>query len=163
MLWRVEAEASRAVLIDDAVPAAAAALPLTRLSSAEPFIDTPLPGAGSSVRLAQTADPAWRATLDGTALVPAAAAANGQAPGLQEFALPAGAQGQLVVVVDDGPRTRWLWAQAIAWVVVAILALPARRSAGDDDADDDIDPDADAADAIESDAIESAQRKEVEA
>jgi hypothetical protein len=47
------------------------------------------------------------------------------------------------VSIDDGPRTRWLWAQAIAWLVVAVLALPARRSAGDDDADGDIDADAD--------------------
>ena len=157
VLWRVEAEASRAVLVADAVPPTASPLPLARPSSAEPFIDTPLPDAGSGVRLAQTADPAWRAMLDGTALAPAASA-DGKAPVLQEFALPAGAQGQLVVAVDDGPRTRWLWAQAIAWVVVAILALPARRSAGDDDADDDIDPDADAADAAGSD-----YRKEVEA
>ena len=145
VLWRVQPEASRAVLLDDAVPATATPVPLAQLSSAEPFIDTDLSSSGVSLRLAQTADPAWRATLDGAALAPVSAEAD--APGLQEFALPPAAQGQLVVTIDDAPRTRWLWAQAIAWLVVAVLALPARRAAGDDDADDDIDPDGDAASA----------------
>ena len=155
VLWRVQAEASRVVLVGGDTPEAETALPLARLSSAEPFVDTPLPGAGIGVRLAQTADPAWRATLDGAAL--AAVGVDGDAPGLQEFALPAGAEGDLVVAVDDGPRTRWLWAQVIAWVVVAILALPARRAAGDDDADDDIDPDADSA---AGDALDAATARE---
>jgi hypothetical protein len=31
-------------------------------------------------------------------------------------------------------------------LVIAVLALPARRSAGDDDADGDVDPDGDAVD-----------------
>ena len=147
VLWRVEAEASRAVVVDDATPGSETPLPLVRLSSAEPFVDTVLPSSGStlaaagtSVRLAQTADPAWRATLAGAPLSPSTVT-EGDGPALQEFALPADAQGSLVVSIDDSARTRWLWAQAIAWLVVAVLALPARRSAGDDDADDDIDPD----------------------
>ena len=108
-------------------------------------------------RLAQTADPAWRATLDGTALSTPAEGSQAASPALQEFALPADAQGALVVSIDDGPRTRWLWVQAIAWLVVAILALPARRSAGDDDADGDIDPDAEAA----TDPVIADEREEV--
>jgi hypothetical protein len=146
VLWRVEAEASRVVRVDDATPPSEAPLPLVRLSSAEPFVDTMLTAPGALVRLAQTADPAWRATLDGAALSAPAAPAEADGPVLQEFALPADAQGSLVVSVDDAPRTRWLWAQAIAWLVIAVLALPARRSAGDDDADGDIDPDGDASD-----------------
>ena len=144
VLWRVEAEASRAVVVDDATDGSETPLPLARLSSAEPFVDAPLPASGSAVRLAQTADQAWRATLDGDPLA-ASPVAEGDGPGLQEFTLPAGAQGALVVSIDDSARTRWLWAQAIGWLVVAVLALPARRSAGDDDADDDIDPDGEAA------------------
>ena len=154
VLWRVEAEASRAVVTDAATPGSETPLPLARLSSAEPFVDTVLPASGSAVRLAQTADPAWRATLEGAPLT-TVAVADGDGPGLQEFALPPGAQGSLVVSIDDSARTRWLWAQAIAWLVVAVLALPARRSAGDDDADDDIDPDGDAAsDAVDKDISE---------
>ena len=144
VLWRVEAEASRAVVVDDATDGSETPLPLARLSSAEPFVDAPLPASGSAVRLAQTVDQAWRATLDGDPLA-ASPVAEGDGPGLQEFTLPAGAQGALVVSIDDSARTRWLWAQAIGWLVVAVLALPARRSAGDDDADDDIDPDGEAA------------------
>lgn len=155
ILWRVQAEASRAVLVDDAVPPLETPLPLVRLSSAEPFVDTSIAAGGDVIRLAQTADPAWRATLDGTALSTPAEGSQAASPALQEFALPADAQGALLVSIDDGPRTRWLWVQAIAWLVVAILALPARRSAGDDDADGDIDPDAEAAtDPVSADACE---------
>ncbi len=146
VLWRVEAEASRVVLVDDATPPSETPVPLVRLSSAEPFVDILLTAPGALVRLAQTADPAWRATLDGAALSAPAAPAQADGPVLQEFALPSDAQGALVVSVDDAPRTRWLWAQAIAWLVIAVLALPARRSAGDDDADGDVDPDGDAVD-----------------
>ncbi len=145
VLWRVEAEASRVVVVDDATPPVSTPLPLVRLSSAEPFVDITLPAPGTSVRLAQTADPAWRATLDGVPLSPPEVGVEEGEPTLQGFALPADAQGALVVSIDDGPRTRWLWAQAIAWLVVAVLALPARRSAGDDDADADVDPDGEAA------------------
>jgi hypothetical protein len=145
VLWRVQAEASRAVLVDDALPPLETPLPLVRLSSAEPFVDTSIAAGAAVIRLAQTADPAWRATVDGTALSTPSEGSQVASPALQEFALPSDAQGTLVVSIDDGPRTRWLWAQAIAWLVVAILALPARRSAGDDDADADIDPDAEAA------------------
>ena len=160
VLWRVEAEASRAVIVDDATPGSEIPLPLARLSSAEPFVDTVLPSGGSVVRLAQTADPAWRATLEGVPLA-ASSIAEGDGPGLQEFALAADAQGALVVSIDDSARTRWLWAQAIAWLVVAVLALPARRSAGDDDADDDIDPDGDAANDAVNDVTHDDKAEEV--
>lgn len=137
VLWRVEAETSRALLVDDEDEFTP--LPLVRLSSAEPFVDTSITGPGSTVRLAQTADGAWRATLDGVALEPV----TGE-QGLQAFDSASASGGQLVVSIDDGPRTRWLWAQVIAWIVIAVLALPARRSAGDDDADADVDPDGEA-------------------
>lgn len=139
VLWRVQAEASRVVLIDGATPPVETPLPLVQLSSAEPFVDTTLTQSGAVVRLAQTADPAWRASLDGADLSSATAV---EGPLLQEFTLPAGAQGSLLITIDDGPRTLWLWAQVLAWLVVAVLALPARRSSGDDDADADVDPDA---------------------
>jgi GT2 family glycosyltransferase len=153
VLWRVEGQTSRAVEVNgDGI--AIGPLPLVRLSSAEPFIDASLPvsGQAASVRLAQTADPLWRGTVDGVALEPTSVDATDSASstsagvGLQEFALAPGSQGRLVIAIDDGPRTRWLWAQAIAWIVVAVLALPARRSAGDYDADDGDDADADVSD-----------------
>jgi GT2 family glycosyltransferase len=144
VLWRVESETSRAALVD--AEASVTPLPLTRLSSAEPFVDTTIQGTATEVRLAQTSDPAWRASVDGVPLESAVAAEGSQAGSLQAFVLAAGSQGQLSVSIDDGPRTRWLWAQVITWIVVVVLALPARRSAGDDDADADIDPDGEAAD-----------------
>jgi hypothetical protein len=146
VLWRVEGETSRVVVADSA-SGDATPVPLVRLGSAEPFVDAPVSAPATDVRLAQTADPAWRAVLDGVVLAPVDSGDVGA--GLQAFELPAGASGQLVVDVDDSPRTRWLWAQAIAWVVVAILALPARRSSRDDDADDDVDPDGEAAETDE--------------
>lgn len=150
VLWRVEAPTSRVSLVDAA--GEIDPLPLARLTSAEPFVDSEVTSTGAVVRLAQTADPAWRASLDGTAL-PVAAADNtapdpvddGASPGVQAFEIAGEGPGRLVVSIDDGPRTRWLWAQALAWLVVAVLALPARRSAGDDDADADVDPDGEAA------------------
>ena len=146
VLWRVEAPTSRASLVDAA--GEVEPLPLARLTSAEPFVDSTVTSAGATVRLAQTADPAWRALLDGAALPVATAddpADEAGSPGLQAFEMTGGQSGRLVVSIDDGPRTRWLWAQALVWLVVAVLALPARRSAGDDDADADIDPDGEAA------------------
>ena len=142
VLWRVEAESSRAVLLgaDESITP----LPLAQLASAEPFVDTAVQTPATGIRIAQTADPAWRATLDGEPLAPAGQL-EGAASGLQAFDVASGAQGPLIIEIDDSARTRWLWAQAIAWLVIAVLALPARRSAGDDDADADIDPDGDAA------------------
>jgi len=155
VLWRVESEASRVVLVTEpGTPPTP--VPLVRMSSAEPFVDAPVVVAGGVVRLAQTEDPAWRATLDGVSL--ASVSIEGSA-GLQGFELPAGG-GQLVVDIDDGPRTRWLWAQAIAWLVIGVLALPARRATSDDDADDGIDLDADA-DAGAGDAVAVAVEGEV--
>ena len=108
----------------------------------------------------RVAHPAWRAILEGAPLT-ASSITEGDGPALQEFALPADAQGSLVVSIDDSARTRWLWAQAIAWLVVAVLALPARRSAGDDDADDDIDPDGDAANDAVNDVTHDDKAEEV--
>lgn len=154
VLWRVEEPTSRVALVDSA-SGEISALPLVRLSSAEPFVDSTISPPGTDVRLAQTADPAWRATLAGVTLE----APTGQqdSPGLQSFVIPGSAAGQLVVSIDDGPRTRWLWAQAIAVIVVVVLALPARRSAGDDDADADIDPDGE----VESDDSDDTERSKV--
>jgi len=142
VLWRVQGQSSRVVLAQGDSGDVRSPLPLVELGSAEPFVDSRVTAGGdASVLLAQTADPLWRATLDGVDLPAAPVDSDAEGPSLQAFPLPANAQGQLVVAVDDGPRTRWLWAQAIAWVVVAILALPARRAGSDDDADDGIDLD----------------------
>ncbi len=146
VLWRVQGQSSRVVLAQGAAGDIRSPLPLVELGSAEPFIDSRVTAGSDAVALlAQTGDPLWRATLDGIDL-PAApadtdATSDTEGSALQSFPLPANAQGQMVVTIDDGPRTRWLWAQALAWLVVAILALPARRTGSDDDADDGIDLD----------------------
>jgi GT2 family glycosyltransferase len=143
VLWRVDGQTSRVVLQPDAGSPESTPLPLAQLPSAEPFVDSQVVASGGVVRLAQTSDPLWRANLDGVPLTPTPSEAPDGEPTLQEFALPDEATGQLTIAIDDTPRTLWLWAQAIAWIVVAVLALPARRSAGDDDADADLDPDTD--------------------
>lgn len=140
VLWRVESESSRVTVVG--ADGTIAPLPTVRLSSAEPFVDTTTTTPAAGLRLAQTADAAWRATLDGQPL--AAAERDDATASLQAFDISPAAAGEVVVSIDDGPRTRWLWAQIIALVVVTILALPARRSAGDDDADADVDPDGEA-------------------
>lgn len=150
VLWRVAPEASRVTVVGPEVSdgVTVTPVPIVRLSSAEPLVDSPLTAAQGSVRIAQTADPAWRATLDGVALSPGERDIPGVGAGLQQFVVASPAGGQLVVTIDDSSRTRWLWAQVIFLFVVIILALPGRRATGDDDADDGVDADIAAKDEV---------------
>jgi hypothetical protein len=63
---------------------------------------------------------------------------------------------RVLIDIDSGGRTTWLWIQGIAVLLVIILALPAsRRSGRPDTADDAIDPDVpvEDADALDPDAM----------
>ena len=143
VLWRVAPEASRVTVLnrDASDGITVTPVPIVQLSSAEPLVDSSLAAAQGSVRIAQTADSAWRATLDGVALPPAERETAGVDGALQQFVLASPSGGQLVVTIEDSTRTRWLWAQGIVLFVVIILALPGRRAIGDDDADDGVDAD----------------------
>lgn len=83
------------------------------------------------LRLADTADVGWTATLDGKPLT--RTTVDGWAQG---FELPA--SGGRLDVTFDAPmsHTGWLWAQGALAVVLVVLALPGRRRDVDDDLPD---------------------------
>ncbi|WP_099899601.1 glycosyltransferase family 2 protein [Streptomyces sp. TLI_171] len=84
--------------------------------------------AGRQLRLAEQADPAWQATLDGKPLT--AVTLDGWAQG---FELPA-AGGRLDVTRTGSlAHTGWVWGQLLLGAVVLVLALPGRRNTNDDD------------------------------
>ncbi|MFI1291122.1 glycosyltransferase [Streptomyces sp. NPDC020792] len=124
-LWRVNQEVSRAAI----VPAAGS-------GTAEPVaagpveIHTTIPSGaeGRVLRLADSADAGWTATLDGRPLT--RTTVDGWAQGFQ---LPASG-GKLDVTFEDPfSHTAWLWAQGALAVVLVVLALPGRRRDVDDD------------------------------
>ncbi|MGW1177767.1 glycosyltransferase [Kitasatospora sp. NPDC002543] len=83
---------------------------------------------GRVLRLAESAAPEWKATVNGTALEPTTV--DGWAQG---FKLPA-AGGKLAVTREDGAaHTGWIWAQVLLGLTILVLALPGRRSHKDDD------------------------------
>ncbi|MFF5101343.1 glycosyltransferase [Streptomyces sp. NPDC000134] len=122
-LWRVDQEVARAsVVAGSGAPRPVAAGPVE--------IHTTVPSGpdGRVLRLADTADPGWTATLDGEPLT--RTTVDGWAQG---FELPA-AGGRLDVTYDEPfTRTAWLWAQGLLAVVLVVLALPGRRRDVDDD------------------------------
>ncbi|MFJ2193431.1 glycosyltransferase [Kitasatospora sp. NPDC087861] len=123
-LWQVNgAPAVRAVIT---TPGAA---PVVVPSGARDLTATvPAGPDGRVLRLAESAAPAWKATLDGAALE--AVTVDGWAQG---FKLPAGG-GKLAVTREDGfAHTGWIWAQVVLGLTILVLALPGRRSHKDDD------------------------------
>ncbi|MFJ3337557.1 glycosyltransferase family 2 protein [Streptomyces sp. NPDC086766] len=124
-LWRVDQEVSRAALV-----------PASGTGTAQPVaagpveIHTTIPSgpAARVLRLADSADAGWTATLDGRPLT--RTTVDGWAQGFQ---LPA-TGGRLDVTYDDpAGHTAWLWAQGALAVVLVVLALPGRRRDVDDD------------------------------
>ncbi|WP_354640846.1 glycosyltransferase family 2 protein [Kitasatospora camelliae] len=93
-------------------------------------IDTAIPAgpADRVLRLAEQADPAWRATLDGKALQ--ATTVDDWAQG---FKLPAEGGRLQVTRSADLPHLGWIAGQLLLGLVVLVLALPGRRSTKDDD------------------------------
>ena len=112
-------------------PAAADVPVKADATAATTTVDTPVIGgaAGRTLVLAESADPGWWATLDGTALT-RAAAFDGWA---QAFTLPAGG-GRLQVGHREAQRVGWLVAQGVLFVAVVVLATPGRRRPTEDDA-----------------------------
>ncbi|MFF4329541.1 glycosyltransferase [Streptomyces sp. NPDC001591] len=83
---------------------------------------------GRVLRLADRADPGWKATLGGKALTPVTL--DGWAQG---FRLPAGG-GRLDLVHEDSvTRDAWHGAQGLLALVLLVMALPGRRARLDDD------------------------------
>ncbi|MEU6366033.1 glycosyltransferase [Streptomyces sp. NPDC046931] len=122
-LWRVDREVSRAAIVTgSAAPQPVAAGPVG--------IHTEIPSgtAGRVLRIADTADAGWSASLDGRPL--SRTTVDGWAQG---FELPA--TGGTLDVTYDSPfrHTAWLWAQGALAVVLVVLALPGRRRDIDDD------------------------------
>ncbi|WP_078972956.1 glycosyltransferase family 2 protein [Streptomyces sp. MMG1533] len=122
-LWRVDQEVARATVVTESGdPKPVAAGPVE--------IHTTIPSGadGRVLRLADTADESWTATLDGRPLT--RTTLDGWAQG---FELPASG-GKLDVTFDDPvAHTAWLWTQGALAVVLVVLALPGRRRDVDDD------------------------------
>ncbi|MFI9602573.1 glycosyltransferase [Streptomyces sp. NPDC052043] len=124
-LWRVNQEVSRAAIVSAADSGA------TQPVAAGPVeIHTTIPSGseGRVLRLADSAEAGWTATLDGRPLT--RTTVDGWAQGFQ---LPASG-GRLDVTFEDPfSHTAWLWAQGALAVVLVVLALPGRRRDVDDD------------------------------
>ncbi|WP_371671035.1 glycosyltransferase family 2 protein [Streptomyces sp. NBC_00289] len=124
-LWRVNQEVSRAAIVTasgSAAPQPVAAGPV------DVHTTIPAGGAGRILRLADTADAGWTATLDGRPLT--RTTVDGWAQGFQ---LPTSG-GRLDLTYDDPiGHTAWLWTQGALAVVLVVLALPGRRRDVDDD------------------------------
>ncbi|GGS06869.1 integral membrane regulatory protein [Streptomyces aureoverticillatus] len=122
-LWRVDRQVARAAVVPTSGdPEPVAAGPVE--------VHTKIPDGkeGRVLRLADSADPGWTATLDGRALT--RTTVDGWAQG---FELPA-AGGRLDVTYEPSAgHTGRLWAQGVLAVVLVVLALPGRRRDVDDD------------------------------
>ncbi|WP_156178943.1 glycosyltransferase [Saccharothrix sp. ST-888] len=128
-LWQVSgAVATRAVITSP--KGAPVSVP-----AGEHDISTTIPAgpADRVLRLAESADPDWQATLDGTALE--RVTVDGWAQG---FKLPA-AGGRLDVTRDSSLlHSGWIWVQLLLGTTVLVLALPGRRNHNDDDLPDEV-------------------------
>lgn len=125
-LWRVDRQVARVTVESSSgAPRAVAAGPV------EVHTTIPSGGSGRVLRLADTADESWTATLDGKPLTPTTV--DGWAQGFQ---LPV--DGGRLDVTFDAPvtHTGWLWTQGSLAVVLVVLALPGRRRDVDDDLPD---------------------------
>ncbi|MCX4908217.1 glycosyltransferase family 2 protein [Streptomyces sp. NBC_00878] len=122
-LWRVDRQVARAAIVPgsgDPQPIAAGPVEL--------HTKIPAGADGRVLRLADTADAGWTATLDGKPLT--RTTVDGWAQG---FELPATA-GRLDVTFEAPiSHTGWLWAQGALALVLVVLALPGRRRDVDDD------------------------------
>jgi hypothetical protein len=116
-LWEVDQDVAR-LRLESADGTWLAAIPSGPAAASATIPPGP---AGRVLVLAERADPRWTATLSGDAL--AHRTVGGWAQG---FAVPA-AGGQLDLTYDGSTRQRWLTVQAVALVVIVILALPSAR------------------------------------
>lgn len=124
-LWRVEREVARVTIVSGGTATAVAAGPV------EVRTDIPTGAEGRVLRLADTADEGWTATLDGKPLTPTTV--DGWAQG---FELPSTGGTLHVTYEEPFTHTLWLWTQGFLAVVLVVLALPGRRRTVDDDLPD---------------------------
>lgn len=119
VVWRVSAQettAARVVVVGaDGVASPVPAQVVGVRTELAPVAD------GATLVLAERAGAGWRAWLDGTPL--RAVSVGWQ----QAFAVPPGAQGELVVRYDEPAHTPWRLLIAATFVAVALIALPTRR------------------------------------
>ncbi|MFI6491845.1 glycosyltransferase [Streptomyces sp. NPDC050564] len=122
-LWRVDQQVSRAAI----VPKSGDSLSIAA-GPVEVHTTIPTGAEGRVLRLADTANEGWTATLDGKPLT--GTTVDGWAQG---FELPS--SGGKLDVTFEAPmsHTAWLWAQGALAVVLVVLALPGRRRDVDDD------------------------------
>ncbi|SEQ58698.1 glycosyltransferase [Streptomyces radiopugnans] len=128
-LWRVDAQVARITIVPPEGKGGAAAEPVTVAAGpVEARTGVPAGPAGRVLRIADAADPGWRATLDGRPLKPVTV--DGWAQG---FELPA--EGGRLELVHETPaaHTAWVWVQGFLMLVVLVMALPGRRREIDDD------------------------------
>ncbi|MFJ8634277.1 glycosyltransferase [Streptomyces sp. NPDC093568] len=128
-LWRIDRQVSRAAIVAGADSGAGTGEP-EPVAAGPVEIHTTIPGGsdGRVLRLADSADDGWTATLDGKPLT--ATTVDGWAQG---FELPTDG-GRLDVTYDEPiGHTAWLWAQGFLAVVLVVMALPGRRRDVDDD------------------------------
>ncbi|WP_369271468.1 glycosyltransferase [Streptomyces sp. R11] len=142
-LWRIDRQVSRAAIVagaesesgsgadsGSAAGGGAGAGEPQPVAAGPVEIHTTIPSGaeGRVLRLADSADDGWTATLDGKPLT--ATTVDGWAQG---FELPAGG-GKLDVTYDDPiGHSVWLWAQGFLALVLVVMALPGRRRDIDDD------------------------------
>ncbi|MFC8241229.1 glycosyltransferase family 2 protein [Streptomyces chartreusis] len=128
-LWRIDRQVSRAAIVAGSGSGTAAGEPAP-VAAGPVEIHTTVPAGsdGRVLRLADSVDDGWTATLDGKELTPTTV--DGWAQG---FELPADG-GRLDVTYDDPiGHTVWLWAQGFLALVLVVMALPGRRRDVDDD------------------------------
>lgn len=124
-LWRVDRQIARIMIVPSG--AGGEQLPVGS-QPVEAHSKIPAGGSGRVLRIADTADSGWHATLNGRALT--GRTVDGWAQG---FELPA--EGGSLDLAYETPlaHTAWIWAQAALGVVLLVLALPGRRREIDDD------------------------------
>ncbi|MEV8434133.1 glycosyltransferase family 2 protein [Streptomyces chartreusis] len=128
-LWRIDRQVSRAAIVAGSGSGSAAGEPQA-VAAGPVEIHTTVPAGsdGRVLRLADSVDDGWTATLDGKELT--RTTVDGWAQG---FELPAEG-GRLDVTYDDPiGHTVWLWAQGFLALVLVVMALPGRRRDVDDD------------------------------
>ncbi|WP_346181334.1 glycosyltransferase family 2 protein [Streptomyces osmaniensis] len=128
-LWRIDRQVSRAAIVAGSGSGTAAGEPQA-VAAGPVEIHTTVPAGsdGRVLRLADSVDDGWTATLNGKELTPTTV--DGWAQG---FELPADG-GRLDVTYDDPiGHTVWLWAQGFLALVLVVMALPGRRRDVDDD------------------------------
>ena len=125
--WRVTptdaTESARVVLVD-------AGAQTVTVPSGPTRVDTEIPassdGTVRTLVLAERADGAWHATLDGAALEPTDAPGEPDGAWRQAFTVPAGG-GHLVVTHSTTTSTVMSWVAGAVLAVTALAALPLRR------------------------------------